>query len=233
MTDLTKGTTSEKEWEAVQEGTVQNPVYTLRSGEECGRKAAKAYKEMAGNHELGLDDQRFSKKDCDRFKGLLGVAAKPAQTMTLDGRAPIPVTYVQVQFVNQDEQVWLTRTTLRKILGKLHEDGEIQKWYQSRDITPPEDLGPTRAITFGGAPPRNARYLIGAQSNSLPLRELINLLHASNDKGTNQVLPPKNHVNPPPLEVHNAPNDKPQGSINNAQQEATPSDKEKALQEAL
>ncbi|KAI9782885.1 MAG: hypothetical protein M1816_001666 [Peltula sp. TS41687] len=64
---------------------------------------------------------------------------------------PLPVTFVLVRFL--DEQVWLTRTTLRKILGKPHADGVIRKWYQAHGLTPAEDLTPTR-IRFS----KNGRY---------------------------------------------------------------------------
>ncbi|KAI9775887.1 MAG: hypothetical protein M1816_005717 [Peltula sp. TS41687] len=139
----------------VQEGTVQSPKYTLLDSTECGRKAADAYKAMTKKCVLGGKgaEDRFSHKDCNRFQRLLGVAAKPIETMSINAtRVPLPVTFVLVQFL--DEQVWLTRTTLRKILGKPHADGLIQKWYRAHSITPAEDLAPTRIRLSS----KNGRY---------------------------------------------------------------------------
>lgn len=129
----------------VQKGTRDNPTYDLRSGTEIGHHIAEKYLNFEGRVPLGKGDE-YTKKDAKRYNGVIGVASKPLRTLTLHSRR-LPTAWVYVSFNSEDKasvelNVWITRTKLGKVCGKVSANHQIRLWYLNHDLTPVDDIPP-------------------------------------------------------------------------------------------
>ena len=128
----------------VQTGSKDKPLYDLRSGSEIGKRARDGFLNMEGEKTF-LSDKNIDIDDLGEYKQVLGVAMKSIQTKTIGVGFRYPVTFVLALFEKSDtknggksqEQKWITRTTLRKILGKKDADADIQEHYDSQGLEKP------------------------------------------------------------------------------------------------
>lgn len=120
--------------------------YELKSGAEIGFPTVEAYFNSAkGTNHLGECDKKYDRKDAHRYLGVYGVASKPLQTATVGGRSRLPTAWVLTGFGDEEiptEKVWLTRTTVRRVCGKVSADEDIRQWYLDNDLQPVDEIPP-------------------------------------------------------------------------------------------
>lgn len=121
-------------------------TYELKSGAEIGFPTVEAYFNSAkGTNQLGECDKKYDRKDAHRYLGVYGVASKPLQTATVGGRSRLPTAWVLTGFGDEEiptEKVWLTRTTVRRVCGKVSADEDIRQWYLDNDLQPVDEIPP-------------------------------------------------------------------------------------------
>ncbi|KAL8637017.1 MAG: hypothetical protein Q9228_005665 [Teloschistes exilis] len=124
----------------VRTGTRDKPTYDLRSGSEIGFHIVYKYLNSDERFQLG-QGKEYTKEDAKRYKEIIGVASKPLQTKTLYSGTRLPKAYTLARF-DGEQEVWITRTNLRKVCGKNSADRQIRDWYRKVGMTPVDDISP-------------------------------------------------------------------------------------------
>ena len=121
--------------------------YDLRSGKELGLLAAELYN-CPAQDQLGQHDDEYSKANISTYKGLKGVASKPLKTRNADRTKPPtkPDTYGLMEFY--DKEVWLSRTVIRRILGRKDADVTIANYYINRGEELMENRPPKKWVSY-------------------------------------------------------------------------------------
>jgi hypothetical protein len=116
--------------------TENGPTIALESGEEVGNKATAGYFSLPKENILDLrySEERYSQEDAELFDKLLDFASNPFQTRSSNSLR-FPPGYGLASFKNGTEDV-LSRTALRKMLGRTDADYEIQECEKRNGITP-------------------------------------------------------------------------------------------------
>lgn len=117
--------------------------YDLRSGSEIGKKAKDGYLGLEEKSLIGDADNKYAKDNGWEFKEIQGVTSKPF--LTRKNNSPrFPITYVFAVFTskNGEQRAFVSRTALRKLLGRHDADAEIEDYYSDRSLTPPWSVEP-------------------------------------------------------------------------------------------
>ncbi|KIW09709.1 hypothetical protein PV08_12052 [Exophiala spinifera] len=118
----------------VEQRGSDNPVILL-SGTEVGHRATNAYFDLPASErkDIRYSDRKYSYEDVANFEELLGFATKKMECMTLSEPA---TGYGLVKFKNGETDI-LSRTALRKMLGKKDADDEIKVFAPSSHLIEP------------------------------------------------------------------------------------------------
>ena len=125
----------------IKTGAETGAEYEIRTGVEVGSLASKAYMNQDNKVELGMYDARYTKDKADKFVAVIGAVYKPVDTATR-GIFRLPATTGIVQFSDEEEPAILSRTVLRRVLGKKDADIELRNYFLRRGVVPPEDMPP-------------------------------------------------------------------------------------------
>lgn len=159
--------------------TENGPTIALESGEEVGNKATAGYFSLPKEKivDLRYSEERYSQDNAESFDKLLDFASNPFQTRS-SNTLRFPPGYGLASFKDGTEDV-LSRTALRKMLGRTDADYEIQECEKRNGITPAwtiEPLGwrePRSMVLESGK--RHNRQLRGRETRPMDMRKRYGL----------------------------------------------------------
>ncbi|KAK5312303.1 hypothetical protein LTR93_011392 [Exophiala xenobiotica] len=113
----------------VEQRGSDNPIILL-SGTEVGHHATDAYFELPESEQkdIRFSDRKYSYKDAVNFEELLGFATKTMECLTISEPTTRYPGYGLVKFKSGETDL-LSRTALRKMLGKKDADDEIALFF--------------------------------------------------------------------------------------------------------
>lgn len=112
-----------------------NPI-ALVSGEEAGRRAVDAYRDLPEEeqNDIRYSEKKYTYKDAHKFDYILGFASVPSNG------------YALYSFTDGSEEI-VSRTALRKVFGETDADCEIEEFFDEIGETPP----PLRKLLTNGS----------------------------------------------------------------------------------
>ena len=124
------------------------PFCEVRTSEEVGLLAAKAYLEHDKKVDVGEGARKYRRKDAELYERIVHVACKPVHTRTepkdksRQPRRPLTDVYAIID----GEARWITSSDLTAMCGKVDAWADIEEYYDVRKEEYPWEVPPKRIL---------------------------------------------------------------------------------------